>query len=513
MTFFESLLALLLAAIVLTQVARRLSLPYPAMLAAAGVVVALIPGAPTIPIDPETALAIFIAPALVDAAFDFPLRTARRFWGPLLIFAVLGVIVTTSLVAWLGWAFAGLPIAAAVALGAIVAPPDAAAATAVLGTLSIPRNTDAVIRGESLFNDATALLLFGAALAVQSGGGLTPAVGIHLAIAAPGGILLGIAAALLVQRINHFVTGTLGGNLLQFVNSFLVWIVAERLGLSAVLCVVAFAMTLAHGTGLASSPRMRVHSYAVWAAVVFVLNVFAFLLMGMQARTIVDSMPTEALRQAIVFAAMVIVVVLLARLALVIGYNRLTAWRAHRRGEPAPASVRQGVLVGWSGMRGLVTLATAFALPADFPHRDLAVLTAFAVVLATLVVQGLTLGPLIRWLGLDRGEAFLGELALARVALADAALATLSDETGDEAEHLRYEYAIARNAADDPADTRPAHRRRELGLRAIAAERAQLEARRADHELGIDAYNLLLEELDWRELTLLPDEKRRIEES
>ncbi len=258
-TFFESLLALLLAAIVLTQVARRLSLPYPAMLAAAGVVVALVPGAPTIPIDPETALAIFIAPALVDAAFDFPLRTARRFWGPLLIFAVLGVLVTTSLVAWLGWAYAGLPIAAAVALGAIVAPPDAAAATAVLSALSIPRNTDSILRGESLFNDATALLLFGAALAVQSGGGLTPAVGLHLAIAAPGGILLGIAAALLVRRVNRFVTGTLGGNLLQFVNAFIVWIVAERLGLSAVLCIVAFAMTLARSTDIASSPRMRVH--------------------------------------------------------------------------------------------------------------------------------------------------------------------------------------------------------------------------------------------------------------
>jgi len=512
-TFFESLLALLLAAIVLTQVARRLSLPYPAMLAAAGVVVALVPGAPTIPIDPETALAIFIAPALVDAAFDFPLRTARRFWGPLLIFAVLGVLLTTSLVAWLGWAYAGLPIAAAVALGAIVAPPDAAAATAVLSALSIPRNTDSILRGESLFNDATALLLFGAALAVQSGGGLTPAVGLHLAIAAPGGILLGIAAALLVQRINRFVTGTLGGNLLQFVHAFIVWIVADRLQLSAVLCIVAFAMTLARSTEIASSPRMRVHSYAVWAAVVFVLNVFAFLLMGMQARTIVGGMPPAALHQAIGFSAAVIAVVVVARLALVIGYNRLTAWRYGRRGETEPATIGQALLVGWCGMRGLVTLATAFALPAGFPHRDVVVLTAFAVVLATLVIQGLTLGPLIRLLGLDRGEAYLSELASVRVGLADAALATLDGQSGAEVDHLRYGYEIARAAADDPADTRSAHRRRELGLAAIAAERAHLERRRADHELGIEGYNLLLEELDWRELTLLPDEERRIEEN
>src|SRR5690349_1820150 len=137
MTFFESLLILLLAAIVLLQVSRRLSLPYPSMLALAGVAVALVPGAPRLPIDPETALALFIAPALMDSAFDFPAGTARRFWAPLLAYAVGGVVVTTVLVAWVGWTMAGLPLAAAVVLGAIVAPPDAAAATAVLSSMAV----------------------------------------------------------------------------------------------------------------------------------------------------------------------------------------------------------------------------------------------------------------------------------------------------------------------------------------------------------------------------------------
>src|SRR3954447_3578574 len=136
MTFFESLLVLLLVAIVLLQIARRLSLPYPAMLAMAGVLVAFVPGAPAIVIDPGTALALFIAPVLLDAAFDFPVGAAWRLWRPLVALAVVAVLVTTAVVAWIGWAFAGLPISAAVVLGAIVAPPDAAAAIAVLGTVS-----------------------------------------------------------------------------------------------------------------------------------------------------------------------------------------------------------------------------------------------------------------------------------------------------------------------------------------------------------------------------------------
>src|SRR6201986_5175899 len=192
MTFFESLLVLMLAGIVLLQVAPRLSPPSPAMLAGAGVIVALIPGAPIIPIQPSTYLALFIAPALVDAAYDFPPEAPRRFLAPLIAFAVVSVILTACVVAGIAVTFLGLPLAAAVALGAIVAPPDAAAATAVLRNFSLPRNMDSVLKGESLFNDATALLLFGGALMVLSGGGVRLDLGLRLGLAAPGGVLLGM---------------------------------------------------------------------------------------------------------------------------------------------------------------------------------------------------------------------------------------------------------------------------------------------------------------------------------
>jgi Na+/H+ antiporter len=512
MLLFETLLVLLLAAIVLLQVSRRFALPYPAMLAAAGVAVALVPGVRGVPIDPQLVLALFIAPALLDAAFDFPIATARRYWRPLVALAVGSVIVTALLVAWASWLLLGLPIAAALVLGAIVAPPDAAAATAVLSAMTIPRNTDAVLRGESLFNDAAALLLFSGALAVQGAGGLDAHVGWQLGLAAPGGVLLGFVAAKLVAVVDRFVRDTLGGNILQFVMTFLLWIVAERFELSAVLCIVAFAMTMNVEDAIGTSPRMRVHSYAVWATVVFVLNVLAFLLMGMQGRTIVAGMAPARLHDALGFAAVIVLLVIVARFAVVLGFNRLTAWQRRRQGLAELASTRQGVLASWCGMRGLVTLATAFALPAGFPQRDVVVLTAFIVVIVTLVVQGLTLAPLIRLLGLDRTEDGENDMQAFRHELACAALTALEGQADPAAEQLRRDYRARIDAKKHRVAGEAFERRRELGLVAVAAQRKALDQLQVEHSLNAAEYNLLLEELDWRELTLLPAEQRRVEE-
>ena len=220
LSFFESLLLLLAVAILLLQVTRRLSIPYPTMLAAAGVGLALIPGAPQIALDPDTALALFIAPALVDAAFDFPAVAARKLWQPLFALAVLAVVLSATAVAGLGVALAGLPLYAALALGAIVAPPDAAAATAILGGVSMPGRVVAVLKGESLLNDASALLLFAAATSVHGHEAADAAFALRIAIAVPGGVLLGILLALFFRRfVMPFVTGTLGGNLLEFVTA------------------------------------------------------------------------------------------------------------------------------------------------------------------------------------------------------------------------------------------------------------------------------------------------------
>jgi len=244
---------------------------------------------------------------------------------------------------------------------------------------------------------------------------------------------------------------------------------------------------------------------------VFLLNVTAFLLMGMQARTILLRLPGPDLWPALRFAGLVIVAVVVARLAVVMGWN----WVARRypavRGGPEAPTVGQGVLVGWCGMRGLVSLATAFALPADFPQRDLVVLTAFAVVLATLVGQGLTLAPLIRRLGLDRMEDPADEIAEARRRLVAAALERVEDLP--EATALRDLYAAKRDGAAVPERARWLAGQRDAGLAVVAAQRAELDRLLTDETVGIDAYYLLQEELDWRALTLLPEEERRIAET
>jgi len=512
LSFFESLLVLLAAAVLLLQVSRRLNAPYPALLAAAGVCFALVPGLPKISIEPHTALALFLAPVLVDAAFDFPVADVRKMWRPLFALAIVAVILSAGAVAWLGVTMVGLPIAAALALGAIVAPPDAAAATAILTTVRLPRGSVAVLKGESLLNDASALLLFSAALAFQAQGGIDTALAVKLTLAAPGGVILGIVLARVLRFMNPFVTGTLGGNMAEFVACFGAWIIAERLGLSAVLCLVAFAMTIARTASLRTPPRMRIHSFAVWTSSVFLLNVLAFLLMGLQARTIVASMPRERLMEAAVFAAAVVGCLVAVRMVWVLTYIRLSQILPGLRGDAYPTpSLRHGVLVGWCGMRGLVTLATAFALPGDFPQRDLIVLTAFAVVLATLVLQGLTLSPLVRLLRLDGENGLDAELVRIRADMAGVALKALEGKTSAAADHWRYRFAAVPTTF--PTRTGELEARRALGLKAIRRQRERLEELRDGQAVGADAFLVLQEELDFEEVSISREDERQIEES
>ena len=512
MTFFESLLLLLLAAIVLLQIARRLKLPYPAMLALAGVAVAFIPGGPDIPIDPQTALALFIAPVLLDAAYAFPLAIAKMLWRPVFVLAVGAVLITTAVVAFIGWWAAGLPIAAAIVMGAIVAPSDAAAAVAVIDTIALPRRTAAVLKGESLFNDATALLLFSGALTVQLAGGLTATTGGELAIAIPGGLMLGVVLGEIMNRLARFAGNTLGANLLQFINAFAVWIIAERLHLSAVLAVVACAMTVARSTDAVDAPRMRIHSFAVWSSVVFLLNVVGFLLLGMQGRKIVAGMTVARLWESATVAGLVILAVIVARMAVVVAWRFLAVRFRTLRGEMGIPPLRQTIVVGWSGMRGLVTLATAFALPTSFPQRDLVTLVAFAVVLATLVLQGFSLAPLIRVLGLHEVEDPEADLSEARREMAVVGLRELERRDDGDDLNLRELYTLESDSQHIAETVDGLTRYRNLGLAIVRDQRACLLRMRDDQSVDMDGYDKLQEEIDWRQLSLLPDDERRMEE-
>ena len=291
------------------------------------------------------------------------------------------------------------------------------------------------------------------------------------------------------------------------------WIIADRLGLSAVLCTVAFAMTMARDAGLRQSPRDRVHSYAVWELVVFLLNVLAFLLMGLQARSILTGMSVTRLHQTLSVAGLVVVCVIGVRLAWVLAYNRLGRRFVALRGDFEPANLRQGVLVGWCGMRGLITLATAFSLPASFPQRDLIVLTAFSVVLVTLVVQGATLAPLARLLRLDTDDGPDRELAEARMKLAEAGLDALRNESGIEADHLKHVLRIEQAGPSDPRWLDELSVKRALSLMALGGQRKELQALRAKAAIDPETFSVLQQELDLHELALIGEDERRIDEN
>ncbi|RUV00850.1 sodium:proton antiporter, partial [Mesorhizobium sp. M7A.T.Ca.TU.009.01.3.1] len=447
MALFELTLVLLLIAVALTALSRRLEIPYPSLLALAGVAIAFVPGVPTIEIDPELALALFIAPVLLDAAYDTSLRDLNRYRVPLVLLALGAVLFTTATVALAGWAMAGLPIAAAIALGAIVAPPDAVAASAVLGQFKVPHRITAILQGESLLNDATALLIYRMAISAAAGSILlssaVPMVLLSTLGSLAAGYLLGRVSLMTLGRIEDPASGTV----VQFAGTFGVWILADRIGLSAIITIVVYAMTIARTAPRRMPARNRISSYSVWETAVFVLNVLAFVLMGLQAHTIVGRLAGQGQTDAFVLAGTVLAIVIVSRLIWVLGCGAIIRWFGRfgvaDRQRDAP-SFRGGVLIGWCGMRGLVTLAAAFALPAEFPARDPIVLAAFTVVLGTLVLQGMSLKPLLRLLNLDPDETVDREVAQARVVVMQAALDILSGKTSDAAAAVREQYAAQR---------------------------------------------------------------------
>ncbi|MDB5941547.1 MAG: sodium/hydrogen exchanger family protein, partial [Ramlibacter sp.] len=313
----EQILAIFVAAVLLSAAARKVGAPYPVFLAIGGALLAFVPGAPSPALPPELVLALFVAPVLLDAAFDASLRDLRDNWAPLLGLVIFAVGLTTAAVAVVAHAMVpGMPWAAAVALGAIVAPPDAVAATAVLRSLRPPQRILTVREGESLLNDASALLIYRVAVGAATASSFSlVAMAPGLVIAVLGSLVAGPALGWLTQRLLERVQHVPTAIILQFVGTFTVWLVAERAGLSGVLTTVCFAMTLARTAPARIPARVRIPTNAVWATVIFALNIFAFIFIGLQIRPIVAELPAAALRQYLLVAAAVLVTVIVVRVA------------------------------------------------------------------------------------------------------------------------------------------------------------------------------------------------------
>jgi CPA1 family monovalent cation:H+ antiporter len=519
MAVFELVIALLLIGAVLSGVARRFSLPYPALLALTGVALALTPNTPSVALDPQLALALFVAPVLLDAAFDSSPRDLRANWRPVTSMALAAVGLTVIAVAVVSRVVVpDLPWAAAVTLGAIVAPPDAAAATAVMKQLRPPHRLMVILEGESLFNDASALLIYRmAAAAALTGTFSFVRVIPTLVLVCLGSVLLAAVLVRVIVKLNEMVRDIATAVILQFIGTFAVWLLAEALHLSGIITIVVFAIMAARRSRIRA--RVRVASYAVWEVVVYVLNVLAFILVGLQLKPIISHLTARQLRSYLATAAAVVAAVVLVRLAWVMCHALLGRWigvPAQQSGRRWPTATdwRSAVVVGWSGMRGIVTLAAALALPETFPQRGLILFVSFAVVLGTLVIQGSTISPLIRFLGLEDDGAVTREIRLAREELARAALAEIGDVPVDDGASLlkrkleeRLERAKELNTQTAASDVTNASapssapsRYLDLLARTQRAERQTLVALRARGAIGDDAFHRVEEELDWAEL-------------
>jgi CPA1 family monovalent cation:H+ antiporter len=509
MTLFITLLAVLFGSVLLTRLAQSLAVPYPSLLALGGAVVALIPGLPPVTMEPELVLAIFVAPVLLDAAYDTSPRDLKDNWPAITTLVFVAVGLTTASVAILfKWMVPTAPWGAAIALGAVVAPPDASAATAVLRQIRLPSRLVLILEGESLFNDATALLILAIAVAFvqnpnQTVLGVAPVYGASII----GSIAAGIALGWLYPKIGSILTDPAASIIMQFTGTFAVWIFAQEVGLSPILTIVTYGIFIAQSASKRNNPFIRVQSYAVWDTIVFLMNVLAFVLIGLQLRQVLLPLEAGQLERYLLVAFAVLLTVIVVRVAWVMTFNTFVRAKNRRYGFRGPARLIQptfngGLIIAWCGMRGIVTLAAALSLPEDFPERGLIQLCAFAVVLGTLVAQGFTLGFLASRLKLPADNHVRDETDKARRAALKAALNSIDGDTSKYAEALRVEYRslLENGQVSEDGISVGMTEHEQLRLNAIAAARKAISDLRKSGEIGDEAFHRIEEALDRTEL-------------
>lgn len=516
----ELVLALLLLVALLTVTARRIGIPYPILMTLGGlvlgVVLGFLPGQPRVELAPDIVFLLFLPPLVFASAYFTSPRDLAANARPIGLLAVGLVLATTVIVAVAVHTLAsGVPWAVAFALGAIVSPTDALAATAIAQRLGLPRRVVIILESESLMNDATSLVAYRlAVVAAVSGAFSLGNAALSFVVVSVGGVAIGLVAGWAIV----FVLGRLNDPpvevLLSLLAPFGAWLPAEALGVSGVLAVVTAGILVGRRAPRIFGSDARVLASGVWQMVIFTLNGLVFILIGLQLPNILDTLSaSRTFGELASWAAIVSVTVIVVRLAWVFPGTYLPLWlsRSIRARERRP-QVRNVLIVGWSGMRGVVSLAAALALPLNvdgggpFPERDLVIFLTFAVILATLVGQGLTLPLLIRRLGVgDDGSAAHEELH-AREAAVEAALARL-DELDTEVpghrellDHLREQHVHATEHLEHD------HESGEVPLDQEAIEHAAI--RRA----VIDAQRLAV--IDLRDRGVIGDEAlRRVERS
>lgn len=520
---------LLAAVLALTAVAQNMCIPYPIFLVLGGVTLGLVPGLPAVTFHPDLVFLVFLPPILWAAAYFTSLREFRRDLRPISLLAVGLVLATTAAVAAVAHTvLPGMRWAEAIALGAIVSPPDAVSATAIGKRLGIPRRVVTILEGESLVNDATALVLYRAAVgAVLSGSFLLGETLLEFVFAAVIGVVIGICVAFLARRALRATADGFTQIGITLLAPYLAWVLGETVHASAVLACVAGGLYLRQQFSTAVAPATRIQARAVWDVLIFMLNGVIFVLIGLQLGSLRDAVPPGKLGMVLMAGVLVSVTAILVRLLwvpLVAMVPRLLSPSLRARDPMPPWS--HIFLVSWTGMRGIVTLAAALALPVTtsggtpFPFRAEIILLSVAVILATLVFQGLSLPPLIRRLGLEEDRRFEREERLAREYAATAALGRLDAAMREgwaqaaHIEQLRAEYGrqLEQLAGSGPvaeegsAESAEAFRR--LRQETLTAERSALIGLRDDETISDELLHHLEQELDIEALRLGIDRRR-----
>lgn len=407
-----------------SAVGRRFNIPVPLLLVLAGVAGSFLPFIPPVELNPELVLVGLLPPLLYAAAFRtslFDFKSNRRSIGLLSVGYVIFGTVGVGLVVW--WLFPEIPLAAAIALGAVVAPPDAVAATAIARKVGMPRRIVNILEGESLVNDATALVCLRAAVAAIAGSVSALDVAGGFVVAAGGGLAVGLAAAYLLTEVRKRISNVAINTSTSLMAPFVAFLPAEAIHASGVLAVVVTGLVM--GTKAPSMPNgaARQSARSNWDTVQFLLENAVFLLIGLQVRSIIDSVQDDSLGAGRVWlgCAVILLAVLVLRPVWVFPATYLPRLiPSVQRKDPAPPW-QFPAIVSWAGMRGVVTLAAVLTLPDDLEHRNVLVLAAMVVVAGTLVLQGFTLPALVRVLGLpgpDRREDALNQAALMQLATA-----------------------------------------------------------------------------------------------
>jgi Na+/H+ antiporter len=517
------LLALLAAVAAMLAAAPALRVPYPIVLVVGGLAIGFVPGMPELELPPDLVLVAVLPPLLYSAAFFTSLRELRANVRPISLLAIGLVLATTLAVAVVAHEFVGLAWPAAFALGAIVSPTDPIAATSIARRLGIPRRIVTVVEGESLINDGTALVAYRFAVAaIVTGSFSLWEAGLRFVLNVVGGILIGLAVGYLVRQVRRRLNNPPVEITIALMTGYFAYLPAEVLGVSGVLAAVTVGVYVGWHAPELSSPQQRLQGMAVFEILVFLLNALLFVLIGLQLPAIVDELETTATAALLGYAALVCGAVILTRFLWVFTATYVPgALVARVRERDPPPPWRHQAAVSWMGMRGAVSLAAALALPrvtdagTPFGDRELVIFLTFSVILATLVVQGLTLPLVIRALGLEEDDAAAREEAKARLYAAKAALARIDELAGedwvreDTAERLRglYSFRLARFRArfDDGDDGRFDERsaayqrlRREL----LDAERAAVVELRRAGRIDDDVMHRIQRDLDLEDARL-----------